>query len=257
MSADGYGFDEQPEDESNSFVCPKCGDKSRYLEVPLLYSVRQAHNISYAHFNDDKEQSFTGNQLIEPDWAYRQWTASVCLGCRRSSVYRNGQLIYPSPTASTTPHPDLCDSARQLFVEATAVSALSPRAAAALARAAMETQLKHLLPGSSARDLQQRVGEVQKHVRPATWKLLTTLRVVGNDALHSGSDDTVALDLSGADTSLLDPLLGAINLLVEEMVTHPRTADEIYQKIPEAKRASAERAAERFTSAEEPTSPAT
>ncbi|MFV9424939.1 DUF4145 domain-containing protein [Microbacterium sp. S1037] len=137
--------------------------------------------------------------------------------------------------------------ARAIFVEAALVAPASKRAAAALARASLEILLKQLFPDSQARNMQERIGEIRQHVRPTLWKLLTTLRVVGNDALHSSTDGNVVIDLTGDEDDILDPLLGAINLLVEELITQPSAADEIYNMVPENKRRQAEMSAARFT----------
>lgn len=250
MSAERYVVSNLPPvDESTAFVCPKCGDKSRNLDVPLMVKVREAHNINYEAFSDVIEYSFHGQELVANPIMLAEWSAAVCLGCRTSSVWRMGKLIYPRPAASIQPHAELSETARELFIEATDVLPLSPRAAAALARASMEAQLKHLLPNSTARDLQQRIGELQEHVRPHLWKLLTTLRVVGNDVLHSNADGAVALDVTGADADVIVPLLGAINMLVEEVVTQPREAEALYEKIPKGKRDAAEQAAAKFKTA--------
>ncbi|UGS27571.1 DUF4145 domain-containing protein [Microbacterium resistens] len=263
MSADVYGQDLSPEalydptvmSLPETFECPKCSARSRHLRVPLAVLVHHEYGRSHDPFVDDVPYGFEGNWLSGPPSTYEQWTASVCLGCGKSSVWRGQKLIYPAPPQKLNPHPDLSTEASSLFKEATAVRPHSPRAAAALARAAMEAQLKALFPSTRAANLQDRLGELRQHVRPGLWKLLTTLRVVGNDALH-GSDGSVAIDLTGADADVIDALLGAINLLVDEMVTQARETDALYLKIPESKREAAERAADLFTPREGPTPPA-
>ncbi len=134
-------------------------------------------------------------------------------------------------------------AARELFDEARLVLSESRRAAAALARASLEALLKHQFPESQAKNLQTRIGELESKVNSSLWRVLTALRVVGNDSLHGDHDDLVVMYLTGDAAEVVEPFFGAINALVEELITQPRKADELYNLIPPAKREAAERAA--------------
>lgn len=238
------------------FVCAKCNALSQHIREPLLIHAVLANKPPYQNFSDTAPYVPGFNGRLRAEHAVtEQWTATICLGCKRSTVWRGEKMVFPAapPIAA---HSDMPAIARSLFEEAVAVMPASSRAAAALARASMEALLKHLFPDTRARNLQERVGEARQYVRPNVWKLLTTLRVAGNDALHSGSGETVAIDLSGGDDGLIQPLLGAINMLVEELITQPQEADALYDQIPQAKREQAELAAERFSPDETSPGPA-
>lgn len=237
-------------DVESGFICPKCGRDAQHMRVPLTVLVQDGHSTYYAPFSDNRTHELLANVLAPPTHSSgTQWIATVCMGCRQGSVWRDGELVYPRPAAEVTPHPDLPDLARDLFLEATGVLPISRRAAAALARASLEALLKERKPDSKAKDLNERVGEIKHEIREPLWKVLTTLRVVGNDALHDG---VIAVHVDGSDAGTVTPLLQAINMLVEELVTQPRKANELYIQLSEGKRAGAERAANKFKPAEGP-----
>jgi hypothetical protein len=152
--------------------------------------------------------------------------------------------VHPQSPAS---HPDVPTAAAELYEEARLVLMDSRRAAAALARASLESLLKHLDGAGEQKNLQRRIGDLQGKVNESLWRVLTAIRVVGNDALHDEDEELVVMYLTGDASSIVEPLFGAINALVEELITLPRRAEELYAMIPQSKRESAERARTKST----------
>ena len=80
---------------------------------------------------------------------------------------------------------------------------------------------------------------VAKGLNPLVQRSLDVVRVVGNEAVHPGS-----LDLrDDRDTAL--QLLSLVNLIAEQMITHPKAIQAMYEKLPEGKRAAIEQRNER------------
>lgn len=181
-------------------------------------------------------------RLTTPYTPEPQWSVTVCVSCNSPSVWREGALVFPRASTAPGPHVDMPDEAKELYEEARAVLMDSRRAAAALARAALESFLKSRDEQPSHRNLQTRVGELRDQISGSLWQVLTALRIVGNDSLHGGEDGLVYLYLSNEDADLAEAFFGALNQLVEELVTVPARAAELYGMIPEAKREAAERA---------------
>lgn len=169
------------------------------------------------------------------------WTTTVCASCNVPSVWRGNQLIFPLDSQAPPPHPDMPPAALELYMEAAQVLPHSRRAAAALARASLEAFLREADTEPGRKNLQVRIGELKAQINPALWKVLTALRVVGNDSLHGDSDELIALYLHGEPAEVVEPFFSAINALVEELITQPRKADELYGLIPITKREAAER----------------
>jgi hypothetical protein len=59
---------------------------------------------------------------------------------------------------------------------------------------------------------------------------LDVVRVIGNEAVHPGT-----LDLKD-DVNTARALFKLLNLIAEKMITDPKTVNEIYESLPEAKR---------------------
>jgi hypothetical protein len=175
-----------------------------------------------------------------------QWQLAMCAACKRIAFYREGELVYPRLSAGGVeePHPDMPEAAAALYVEASAVLPSSRRAAAALARASLEALLKEVDETPDVRrDLNTRIGELHDRINSGLWKVLTALRVVGNDALHGHDGALIAVYLDEGDAQVADAFFVAINQLVDELITRPRNAENLYALIVQGQRESAERAA--------------
>jgi len=244
------------DDAAQSGACPFCGKMAhQILATPRIL----ANEGTEANALADDEGWFVakGASVVAADWrnaaeadvmwdqhiANAVWQAALCAACKRVSVWREGTLMFPRTSRGVVAaHRDMPDAAATLFNEAGAVLDGSRRAAAALGRAALEALLKSVDDIGTKRDLNTRIGDLRERISPALWQVLTALRVVGNDALHSEDGELVALYLHDEDSELAETFLRAINELVEELITRPKRAEEIYAMLPESKREAAERA---------------
>ncbi|WP_262000938.1 DUF4145 domain-containing protein [Microbacterium sp. Mcb102] len=237
---------------------PHCGKQAHQLIVTPRLLVESGSDSEAWAFVDEPDWFVpSGASVVAADWRTEsegdqmwdpyipgvQWQATLCAACKRMSLWREAQMIFPRTTrAAVAAHPDMPETAAVLFNEAAAVLDGSRRAAAALGRAALEALLKAVDESGAKRDLNKRIGELSGRINPALWKVLTALRVVGNDALHSEDGDLVALYLHQEQGELAETFLQAINELVEELVTRPKRSEEIYAMLPASKRDAAERA---------------
>ncbi len=244
---------QSPSIELDLFDCPYCLAFSHHLRgnLEIKAKFRSGSNSFWSHSTfTDSSEVFTaiGTDVVrysdpsDVDDA-AEWTYSLCVACGRASVWRGDSLLYPSGSTVDVPHPDMPAQASELYLEARAVLPVSRRAAAALARASLEALLRELDSQSAGKRLDDLVAELRTRVGETLWQLLTALRVVGNDALHSESGDLVVLFLNGDRDVAVEPLFGAINEIVEQVITQPKTARELYKMIPEGKRATAEKKA--------------
>jgi hypothetical protein len=71
---------------------------------------------------------------------------------------------------------------------------------------------------------------VKKGLNPLVQQSLDIVRVIGNEAVHPG-----VIDLKDdRDTALR--LFELVNAIVEQMISHPKAVNEMYARLPEAKR---------------------
>jgi hypothetical protein len=227
------------------FICPRCNAYSHHLWSDLNVSARRPGGSASVHFSDEKDAFFVRGDYLAFGVGNREhtWSSSTCSSCNQSSVWRGDRIVFPSESPISPAHPDMPSDAAELYEEARAVLPTSRRAAAALARATLERLLRGLESADSKQRLDGLVAGLSGKVGEPLWKLLTALRVIGNDTLHVGDTEIVTLFLEGDAAEVAEPFFGAINAVVEELITQPRKAAELYALIPQSKREDAERKA--------------
>jgi hypothetical protein len=175
------------------------------------------------------------------DWDYAV-AISECASCRGHAIWHayvsgtaglglplySGTLLYPSACLAPPYHPDLPEHIRGDYEEARLICAQSPRAAAALLRLCVQKICNHLLGKEG--DINKQIGElVQKGLPRHAQQALDAVRVIGNESVHPGTmdlNDTPELALA---------LFRLINLIVQNCITDPREAAEIFSSLPAGK----------------------
>jgi hypothetical protein len=162
--------------------------------------------------------------------------------------------MYPVALPSLPPHDRMPQGAREIYEEAQQVLPVSRRAAAALARAALERFLRDRDTRGGRRTLDDLIAELDGQVSYPLWQLLTGLRVIGNTALHdSGQEEgLVALFLEGDAATVVEPFFAALNDLVDELIVRPERAGTYYEMLPAGIREGAERKARAASAASGP-----
>ncbi|MCS7480777.1 DUF4145 domain-containing protein [Umezawaea endophytica] len=129
------------------------------------------------------------------------------------------------------------DEVKELYREAAAVAPASRRAAAALARAAVEKLIRIIDPDAPARaNLASRITRIRPQVTEPVGQMLDVVRHIGNKTLHGteGPDDLVVLVLDDIEgPAVLEQLLSMANDLVDQLIVKPATAAGLWKKLPE------------------------
>lgn len=210
-----------PTAHAASFSCPHCGALAQQGWWASGWNV---------------ESSF---QSVMPESVL----ASVCSACNNTVFWRmeafGGQgytfeawgQMWPLRLQETEPLPIEAPAAvRVLWDEARAVAPHSSRSAAALLRLALQTLLVELEPDES--NLNAAIGKALRGGVPETvQQSMDILRIGGNGALHPGE---LRLD---DDPATLDVLFGLLSYVVQETVVRRAAIAELYNRIPEEKRA--------------------
>lgn len=173
--------------------------------------------------------------------AYQEmFRASRCMSCDRYTLWLGSTIIYPRALTAPLPHADMPAHISALYAEAREVFAVSRRAGGAMARAVIESLLKHVDTDAPKRaTLDQRIDRVKDRSSVGLHQALTIVRHVGNVALHEGdSPDELLLELMNDDTAAVGALLFATcNDLVEEFIARPKYIALVYEQLPEGLRA--------------------
>lgn len=202
----------------SAFNCPHCGAYAQ-MTWSDLYALRGT--------------SYSATSLRVAD----------CVRCSERQVWMRGGppiegvMLFPAQVMGLRPHPEMSLPAREVYEEARAIAAASPRAAAGLLRVAVEVLLRGIIPNSQGRPLNDVIGAAMKTgLPPQVGQALDVLRVNGNDALH-GTIDMAETDAA----SKVMALCSLMNLVVEHLVAAPRMTAEMFAQLPEGVREAIEK----------------
>lgn len=194
----------EPQKDKSFFTCPHCNTVS-YMEY------------AKHHFQKDFVLANLVNIL----------TIARCTSCGKKIIWIDDEYIYPQNQA-IEPNEDMPSSVKSLFEEAGNIYALSPRAACALLRLAIDRLCNEL--GENDRDINKNIGGLVSRGLPLKiQQALDVVRVVGNKAVHPG---TIAFDVDDEQTALM--LMNLINMIVEYMISQPKQINEMYSKLPDS-----------------------
>ncbi len=159
---------------------------------------------------------------------------SKCYNCNKVAVWVYKSLLFPKVKNGPNPNQDLPENIIHDFNEARSIIGDSPRGAAALLRLAVQKLCIHL--GEKGKNLDDDIASlVAKGLNPLVQKSLDIVRVIGNEAVHPG-----VIDLND-DKEIAEKLLLLINSIADQMISHPKSVEELYGKLPENKRKAIER----------------
>jgi hypothetical protein len=154
---------------------------------------------------------------------------SKCYNCKKIAVWVHDRMVFPAERASIAPNLDLPEDMVADFNEAREIVNASPRGAAALLRLVVQKLCSHL--GANGNTIDQQIADlVGKGLNPLVQKSLDVVRVIGNDAVHPGSIDLK----DDRDTAL--NLFRLVNAIAEQMISHPKSVNDMYAMLPEGKR---------------------
>lgn len=224
-----------PKYRDKSFTCPRCAAfaQQEWFDVQLL-----------------GEDGFGATDAVSPHEPMRLWV-TACLACHKQVVWAatifhsrgasgtwpvDAAIVHPRnlSTDAPPPAPHMPEAVAALYSEAASISALSPRAAAALLRVALEAALKEQYPDQAKQPLTDLIGWAKKQGLPE-WaqQAMDVVRFKGNKAAHE-----VDLD-DGPDTAAT--LFVLVNTVVEVLIARPRQIQDEYDSLPETVRANIDR----------------
>ena len=203
-----------PIKDINRYTCPHCGT------ISMFSMDRTRFNVGLSHM-DKQEKS---NIL----------TIHRCLNCGDKIVWKDDEYIYPDKL-NVGANPDMPESVRKLFDEATLIAIKSPRAACALLRLAVERLCIEL--GVDEGGIDKNIAKlVERGLSVEVQQALDVVRVVGNKAVHPGQISMDVEDLSTATT-----LMTLLNIITERMISEPLKIQGCFDTLPQSVKDAIER----------------
>lgn len=154
---------------------------------------------------------------------------SKCYHCKKMAVWVHDNIVFPHEKQGIQPNQDLPDDIIRDVEEARDIVVLSPRGAVALLRLSIQKLCVFL--GEKGKNIDEDIASlVRKGLNPLVQKSLDIVRVIGNEAVHPG-----VIDLND-DRDTANRLFDLVNSIADQMITHPKSVETLYEKLPEAKR---------------------
>jgi len=248
-----------PSIDETAFNCPHCGALTTQYWFELFPAELESDRKTPFIPNEDNIHAVMLNQEIGEDdrrttveWIREMEMAFVfmerissmgvrlkahniylsqCYNCSKLAVWVHDKLLFPAYKTGVQPNSDMPNEIVKDFEEARAIVDKSPRGAAALLRLCVQKLCVTL--GEKGKNIDDDIGSlVQKGLSPLIQKSLDIVRVVGNEAVHPGT-----LDLKDDRRTALS-LFNIVNAVCEQMITHPKHVNALFEKLPEAKRAA-------------------
>ncbi|WP_298301368.1 DUF4145 domain-containing protein [uncultured Erythrobacter sp.] len=159
---------------------------------------------------------------------------SECYNCGEIALWVGEKIVWPAESVAPIPNVDLPPDILADYREAGEIVNSSPRGAAALLRLCLQNLCIHL--GEKGKNINDDIASlVSKGLDPRVQKMLDTLRIFGNNAVHPGE-----IDLRD-DRDTAGKLFGLINLVADVMISQPKSVDELYDRIGEGPKKAIEK----------------
>ena len=209
-----------PQHGNMGFHCPYCH----------VYADQTWGEATWREESIDESDDYAENIRIEGV----DMKVSVCSHCENPTFWLAEKMIYP-PHTSPPANSDLPNSVKEVYEEAASIANLSPRAACALLRVAIEILLKDRGHLGEQDTLFNSIGKLVKAgLDENIQKSLDALRVVGNNAVHTGQIDiNESIDVQA--------LFRLINLIANKLITEPKELNEIYNLLPDTAKEAIEK----------------
>jgi len=196
-----------PEHQKKQFHCIHCG-------------VYAAQNWNNFHFSGG--------------YIHKILDYCMCEHCQKLSYWYDGRMIVPSEAPVPPAHIDMPQECVADYDEARSIVAISPRAASALIRLALQKLMITL--GEKGKNINDDIGSlVGKGLPVQVQQALDFCRVVGNNAVHPG-------EIEINDTpEIAHNLFNMMNFIIEDRISRPKHIQSLYAQLPEGARKAVEK----------------
>ena len=229
--------------KKSKFNCPYCSSNTQQFLWKIRWDGKEIYDDRFINYPDAREDQHVSSGLSYPPKRSKNAAkleklthpirVGRCLACDQYTLWIYDKMYFPDIGNAPPPNSEMPENVKKTYLEAAAISAKSPRAAAALLRLCVQMLCKHLdEPGKNIN--QDIAALVKKGLPPKVQRSLDILRVTGNEAVHPGKIDT-------DDPEVVAKLFNLLNIIVRILIVEPREINEIYSSLPEEKRKQIEK----------------
>ncbi|MCI8274902.1 MAG: DUF4145 domain-containing protein [Lachnospiraceae bacterium] len=204
----------------DSFTCPYC-----QKEVAISESTYSEHWMSASTFNMRTSPPKPGQLRV---------SYYICPSCKKimitASVDHNGELttvnIEPPYLAKQFPN-YVPEPVRQDYEEACSIVDLSPKASATLSRRCLQGIIRDFW-GIYKNRLVDEIDALEGKVPATQWKILNSLRRIGNIGAHPEADVNLIIEIRPEDAK---KLISVIEILISQWYIERHEQEKLYDDI--------------------------
>lgn len=160
-----------------------------------------------------------------------------CPNCHEYTILISGKgskvsdiaqrFIRPSSLAKKYPT-YVPETIRQDYEEACAIVSLSPKASATLSRRCLQSMIRDFWQITGKTRLVDEIEALEDKVPAAQWKVLNSLRRIGNIGAHPEADVNLIIDIEPNDAQ---KLISIIELLIKQWYIERHEQEKLYADI--------------------------
>ncbi len=198
-----------PEYDKNNFHCPHCN----------VYAHQIWHYASRAGYSS---------------YSIKNIKFSFCSCCNKYSIWVDEKMVYPNLPTVPPPVAEMPKNVKETYNQARSIINLSPIGACALLRLSIQLLIKEL--GEDETNLSKAIGNlVKKGLPERITQALDSVRVIGNNAVHSGK-------INIEDNSkIASSLFQLVNFITEKTIVENKQVERIFNYLPENQKQAIER----------------
>lgn len=162
-----------------------------------------------------------------------------CPNCGQYSIILNGvgssvedvKNIHVRPSSLAIQFPSyIPESIRQDYEEAYAIVSLSPKASATLSRRCLQGMIRDFWKITDKKRLVDEIDALQDKVPASQWKILNSIRRIGNIGAHPEADVNLIIDIEPEDAQ---KLISIIELLIRQWYIERHEQEQLYKDVLE------------------------
>jgi predicted RNA-binding Zn-ribbon protein involved in translation (DUF1610 family) len=212
-----------------AFICPHCS-------VAMSQS-QDTYNTQTPSFSSSAGKSYEDrikNNPLDPSTLEIEFYR--CPECGKYTILANGYgsavkdvhvTIYPSSLAKKFPDyvPKII---RQDYEEAYAIVDLSPKASATLSRRCLQAMIRDFWKVEGENSLYNEIEAIKSKVPQQQWKILDSIRRVGNIGAHPEPDVNLIIDIKPEGAQ---KLISVIELLIKQWYIDHHEQEQLFEEV--------------------------
>ena len=209
----------------DNFTCPFCNHT-----FPLI-------SHTYYEYLNDFKLPVKGGWLLDKTYSFKV-RMHRCPNCEKITSfadYSGSEMpqktipIFPVSIAKQFPS-YVPESIRQDYEEACAIVTLSPKASATLSRRCLQGMIRDFWGITGKKRLIDEIDALQDKVSAAQWKILNSIRRLGNIGAHPEADVNLIIDIEPVDAQ---KLISVIELLIQQWYIERHEQEQLYKDVLE------------------------